>query len=41
MLKGKGLLTPIQKAFLAAFAGLPDQAQFYLSGGTAFKNAGP
>jgi hypothetical protein len=35
MLKGKGLLTPIQKAFLAAFAELPDQAQFYLAGGTA------
>jgi hypothetical protein len=35
MLKGKGLFTPIQKAFLAAFAELPDQAQFYLAGGTA------
>lgn len=35
MLKGKGLLTPIQNVFLAAFAELPDQAQFYLAGGTA------
>jgi len=34
-LKGKGLLTPIQKAFLQAFAQLPDQGQFYLTGGTA------
>ena len=35
MLHGKGLLTPIQSSFLAAFAQLPDQAQFYLAGGTA------
>jgi hypothetical protein len=35
MLRGKGLLTPLQRACLAAFAGLPDQAHFYLSGGTA------
>lgn len=35
MLHGKGLLTPIQQAFLTAFAELPDQAQFYLAGGTA------
>ena len=35
MLPGKGLLTPIQRAFLAMFAEIPDQAQFYLSGGTA------
>jgi hypothetical protein len=33
-LKGKGLLTPIQKEFLAIFAALPDQDQFYLTGGT-------
>ena len=35
MLPGKGLLTPIQRAFLAVFVEIPDQAQFYLSGGTA------
>ena len=35
MLRGKGLLTPLQRACLAVFAGLPDQAHFYLSGGTA------
>jgi hypothetical protein len=35
MLKGKGLLTPIQRAFLRVFAELPDQEQFYLAGGTA------
>jgi predicted nucleotidyltransferase component of viral defense system len=35
MLAGKGLLTPIQKAFLAAFTEIPDQEQFYLTGGTA------
>ncbi len=35
MLRGKGLLTPIQRAFIARFAALPDQAQFYLAGGTA------
>ncbi len=35
MLRGKGLLTPLQQSFIAAFAGLPDQAQFYLAGGTA------
>lgn len=35
MPQGKGLLTPIQRAFLKAFAELPDQAQFYLAGGTA------
>ena len=35
MLPGKGLLTPIQKAFLPMFVQIPDQAQFYLSGGTA------
>ncbi len=34
-LRGFGTLTPIQKAFLAAFATLPDQAQFFLTGGTA------
>jgi hypothetical protein len=35
MLRSKGLLTPIQRDFLAVFAGLPDQEQFYLAGGTA------
>ena len=35
MLRGKGLLTPIQRSFIAEFATLPDQAQFYLAGGTA------
>lgn len=34
-MQGFGLLTPIQKAFLSAFATLPDQLQFYLTGGTA------
>lgn len=34
-LRGFGLLTPIQKAFLSAFASLPDQSQFFLAGGTA------
>lgn len=33
-LKGKGLLTPIQKEFLSVFAELPDQDHFYLTGGT-------
>jgi len=35
VLRGKGLLTPLQTAFLVTFATLPDQAQFYLTGGTA------
>jgi len=35
MLRGKGMLTPIQRSFIAEFALLPDQAQFYLAGGTA------
>ncbi len=35
MLQGKGLLSPIQRAFLAEFARLPDHEQFYLAGGTA------
>jgi hypothetical protein len=35
VLYGKGLLLPIQQAFIAAFAGLPDQETFYLAGGTA------
>ncbi len=35
MLKGKGLLTPLQREFLRLFAGLPDQERFYLTGGTA------
>jgi hypothetical protein len=35
VLRGRGLLTSIQRAFLKAFAGLPDQEHFYLVGGTA------
>jgi hypothetical protein len=35
VLTGKGLLTPLQRSFLALFAELPDQDQFYLTGGTA------
>ncbi len=35
MLKGQGLLTPLQRTFLQAFAGLPDQQRFFLTGGTA------
>lgn len=35
MRTGNGLLSPVQRLFLAAFAQLPDQAQFYLAGGTA------
>jgi hypothetical protein len=35
MLTGKGLLDPLQREFLAFFASLPDQDQFFLTGGTA------
>jgi predicted nucleotidyltransferase component of viral defense system len=35
MLKGKGILSDLQIAFLRLFAGLPDQERFYLTGGTA------
>lgn len=35
MLKGKGLLSDLQKDVLAQFAQLADQDQFYLTGGTA------
>jgi Nucleotidyl transferase AbiEii toxin, Type IV TA system len=35
VLTGKGLLTPIQRSFLELFAKIPDQEQFYLTGGTA------
>jgi len=35
VLSGNGLLTPLQKDILALFAQLPDQDQFYLTGGTA------
>lgn len=35
MLDGKGLLTSIQRDCLALLAALPDQQQFYLTGGTA------
>jgi hypothetical protein len=35
VLRGKGLLTPIQRAFVEAFARLPEQERFYLAGGTA------
>jgi len=34
-LRGFGILTPMQKAFLSVFASLPDQSQFFLAGGTA------
>lgn len=34
-IKSFGLLTPIQKTFLVIFSELPDQTQFYLTGGTA------
>lgn len=34
MLRGKGLLTPIQRAFLAVFSQLPDQEHFHLTDGT-------
>ena len=35
MLKGRGILSDFQKAFLRLFAGLADQEHFYLTGGTA------
>ncbi|HNB51677.1 MAG TPA: nucleotidyl transferase AbiEii/AbiGii toxin family protein [Anaerolineales bacterium] len=35
MLKGKGLLTPLERDFLRLFSQLPDQANFFLAGGTA------
>ena len=35
MLKGKGTLLPSQKAFLDMFSKLPDQDQFYFTGGAA------
>ncbi|MGA9348939.1 MAG: nucleotidyl transferase AbiEii/AbiGii toxin family protein [Anaerolineae bacterium] len=35
MIKGKGLLTPLQKEVVTLFARLPDQEFFYLTGGTA------
>ncbi len=35
MLKGRGILSEFQKAFLQLFASLPDQERFYLAGGTA------
>lgn len=35
MLKGRGLLTPLQREFLQAFSRLQDADQFYLTGGTA------
>jgi hypothetical protein len=35
MLKGKGILSEFQKAFLQLFSSLPDQERFYLTGGTA------
>jgi hypothetical protein len=37
MLRCKSLLTPIQRSFIAEFATLPDQAQFYLAGDTALR----
>jgi hypothetical protein len=35
IIQGKGLLTNVQKDFLALFSNLPDQEHFYLTGGTA------
>jgi hypothetical protein len=35
VLKGKGIISDFQRAFLQLFAGLPDQERFYLTGGTA------
>jgi hypothetical protein len=35
MLRGNGLLTPLQRAFLVAFASVPDARHFWLAGGTA------
>ncbi len=35
MLKGKGLLTSIQQDCLTLLTTMPDQEQFYLTGGTA------
>ncbi|MCX7691608.1 nucleotidyl transferase AbiEii/AbiGii toxin family protein [Thermoflexus sp.] len=35
MLRGKGLLQPLQKRFLTFWSSLPDHDRFYLSGGTA------
>ncbi len=35
MLRGKGLLRPLQRHFLDLWASLPEQASFYLTGGTA------
>ena len=35
ILAGKGLLSSIQRAFLALFSQVPDNSQFYLTGGTA------
>lgn len=34
-IKGFGTLTPLKKEFMGILAGLPDQARFYLAGGTA------
>jgi hypothetical protein len=35
VLRGKGVLSEIQQAFLRLFASLPDQERFFLTGGTA------
>jgi len=35
MLKGKGILSEFQREFLGVFASLPDNEQFFLTGGTA------
>jgi hypothetical protein len=35
VLKGKGILSDFQRAFLRLFAALPDQERFYLTGGAA------
>jgi hypothetical protein len=35
VLKGRGILSDLQKQFLRLFSNLPDQERFYLTGGTA------
>jgi len=35
VLRGKGLLRPLQRHFLDLWASFPEQASFYLTGGTA------
>lgn len=35
IIRGFGILTPLQREFIEILAGLPDKDQFYLAGGTA------